>query len=77
MFLKNLIVLLLISNIFNSLTCGGWFESGYMNYDSSFGTNIKAYYKLHSSSSWITVDSDLIRTNRVDIPGLKDQHHTI
>ena len=71
MFLKNLIVLLLISNIFNSLTCGGWFESAYMNYDSSFGTSIKAYYKLHSSSSWLTVDSDLIRTNRVDIPGLK------
>lgn len=52
--------------------CGGWFETAYAEWDSSkLGSNVKVSYKAASDSSYTAVDSELIRGNRVDIPGLK------
>ena len=52
--------------------CGGWYESAYAQWDSSeIGSNVTVSYKEHSASSYIKADSQLIRNNRVDIPGLK------
>lgn len=52
--------------------CGGWFEEAFVEWDSSkLGNNIKVGYALSGSGSFTAVDSQLIRNNRVDIPGLK------
>jgi len=52
--------------------CGGWFDTAYAEWDSSkIGSNVSVSYKESSASSYINVDSQLIRSNRVDIPGLK------
>lgn len=52
--------------------CGGWFETAYAEWDASkIGSNVKVSYKLSSDSSYTGVDAELIRGNRVDIPGLK------
>lgn len=52
--------------------CGGWFETAYAEWDSSkIGGNVTVSYKESSASSYTSVDSQLIRGNRVDIPGLK------
>lgn len=52
--------------------CGGWFETGYAEWDSSaIGSNVQVSYATSGSSVFTQVDSVLIRGNRVDIPGLK------
>lgn len=52
--------------------CGGWFDTAYAEWDSSkIGSNVSVSYKESSASSYTNVDSELIRGNRVDIPGLK------
>ncbi len=52
--------------------CGGWYETAYAEWDSSkIGSNVTVSYKEHSASDYIKADSQLIRNNRVDIPGLK------
>jgi len=53
-------------------SCGGWFEEVFAEWDSSkIGSNVKVSYAPAGSSSFTSVDSDLIRGSRVDIPGLK------
>lgn len=52
--------------------CGGWFETAYAEWDASkIGSNVTVSYKESSASSYTNVDKELIRGNRVDIPGLK------
>ncbi len=52
--------------------CGGWFDTAYAEWDSSkIGSNVSVSYKESSASSYTNVDAELIRGNRVDIPGLK------
>ena len=52
--------------------CGGWYEEAFAEWDSSkIGSNVKVSYAQSGSSSFTEVDSELIRSNRVDIPGLK------
>ncbi|MBE6856373.1 MAG: hypothetical protein E7500_02945 [Ruminococcus sp.] len=52
--------------------CGGWFDTAYAEWDSSkIGSNVTVSYKESSASSYTNVDAQLIRGNRVDIPGLK------
>ena len=52
--------------------CGGWFDTAYAEWDSSkIGSSVTVSYKESSASSYTAVDSQLIRGNRVDIPGLK------
>ena len=52
--------------------CGGWFETGYAEWDSSaIGSNVKVSYAPAGSSNYTQADGELIRGNRVDIPGLK------
>ena len=52
--------------------CGGWFETAFAEWDQSkLGNGIKVSYKESSASSYTQADSQLIRGNRVDIPGLK------
>ncbi|MBQ7013897.1 MAG: hypothetical protein IJN11_08315 [Oscillospiraceae bacterium] len=52
--------------------CGGWFETAYAEWDASkIGSNVSVSYKESSASSYTNVDKELIRGNRVDIPGLK------
>ena len=51
--------------------CGGWFETAYAEWDASkIGSNVKVSYRT-SGGSFTVVDKELIRGNRVDIPGLK------
>ena len=59
--------------------CGGWFESAYAEWDSSIiGGNVTAYYAESGSSDFTQADSELIRGERVDIPGLKgDTDYTL
>jgi pectin methylesterase-like acyl-CoA thioesterase len=53
-------------------TCGGWYETAYVEWDSSkLGNNVKVSYAPAGSSSYTAVDSALIRGTRADIPGLK------
>ena len=61
------------TNISDAITlCGGWYEEGFAEWDSSkIGSNVKVSYALAGTSSFTSVDSELIRGNRVDIPGLK------
>lgn len=61
------------SNIADAITmCGGWYETAYVEWNSSkIGNNVSVSYKEHSASDYIKADSQLIRNNRVDIPGLK------
>lgn len=52
--------------------CGGWFETAYAEWDAAkIGGNVTVSYKESSASSFTNVDAELIRGNRVDIPGLK------
>ncbi len=52
--------------------CGGWYETAYAEWDSSkVGSNVSVSYKESAASSYTNVDAELIRGNRVDIPGLK------
>ncbi len=52
--------------------CGGWFETAYAEWDASkIGSGVTVSYKESSASSYTQVDAELIRGNRVDIPGLK------
>ena len=52
--------------------CGGWFETAYAEWDASkIGSNVSVSYKESAASSYTNVDKELIRGNRVDIPGLK------
>ena len=52
--------------------CGGWFETAYAEWDASkIGSNVSVSYKESSASSYTNVDKELVRGNRVDIPGLK------
>ena len=52
--------------------CGGWFEAAYAEWDSSIiGQNISVSYAEAGSSDFTAVDTELIRGERVDIPGLK------
>ncbi len=52
--------------------CGGWYEEAFAEWDASkIGSNVKVSYAQAGSSSYTQVDSQLIRSNRVDIPGLK------
>lgn len=57
----------------NAITlCGGWYETAYAEWDSAkIGNNVQVSYKSSAASSWTNVDKELIRGNRVDIPGLK------
>ncbi len=50
---------------------GGWFETAYAEW--SGGSNCTVYYKLASAgdSAYIQADQELVRGNRVDIPGLR------
>ena len=59
--------------------CGGWFESAYAEWDSSaVGSDVTVSYAEKGSSSFVQADSELIRGNRVDIPGLKgDTEYTV
>lgn len=51
---------------------GGWFETAYAEWDSSkIGSGVKVSYRPSGASSYTAADSQLIRGNRVDIPGLK------
>ena len=52
--------------------CGGWYEEAFAEWDSSkIGSSVKVSYAQSGSTSFTAVDSELIRSNRVDIPGLK------
>ncbi len=54
--------------------CGGWFETGYAEWNSNtIGSDVKVYYKESSAadSAYKQVDSELVRGSRVDIPGMK------
>lgn len=51
--------------------CGGWFETAYAEWDASkVGSNVQVSYQQSGASAWTAVDKELIRGNRVDIPGL-------
>ena len=51
---------------------GGWFEEAYAEWDSSvIGGNVTVSYAESSSTVFTAVDQELIRGDRVDIPGLK------
>ncbi len=53
-------------------TYGGWFESAYAEWDASaIGSNVTVSYAEAGSSDYTLADTELIRGNRVDIPGLK------
>ena len=52
--------------------CGGWFEEAFVEWDSSkLGNNVKVSYALSGTGSYTAGDAQLIRNNRVDIPGLQ------
>lgn len=52
-------------------SCGGWYEEAFAEWDSSkIGSNVKVSYAPAGGES-VPVDPQLIRGNRVDIPGLK------
>ncbi len=52
--------------------CGGWFETAFVEWDSSkLGNNITVTYAEKGASSSAKADAELIRGSRVDIPGLK------
>lgn len=52
--------------------CGGWFETAYAEWDSSkIGSSATVSYRESGASDYTAVDAELIRDNRVDIPGLK------
>lgn len=51
--------------------CDGWYETAFAEWDAAkIGSNVKASYRA-GSGNYIAVDKELIRGNRVDIPGLK------
>ena len=51
---------------------GGWFEEAYAEWDSSvIGGNVTVSYAESGSTDFTAVDPELIRGDRVDIPGLK------
>lgn len=51
--------------------CGGWYETAFAEWDESIGSEVNVSYKEHGTSDYVQADSELIRGNRVDIPGLK------
>lgn len=52
--------------------CGGWFETAFVEWDSSkLGNNVSVTYAEKGASSSAKADAELIRGSRVDIPGLK------
>ena len=51
---------------------GGWFETAYAEWDSNaIGSGVTVSYAPVGESEFVPVDAELIRGNRVDIPGLK------
>lgn len=51
--------------------CGGWFETAFAEWDQNkIGSNVNVSYR-EAGGSFIQADRELIRGNRVDIPGLK------
>ena len=51
---------------------GGWFEEAYAEWDSSvIGGSVTVSYAEKGSPDFVSVDPELIRGDRVDIPGLK------
>ena len=51
--------------------CGGWYETAFAEWDANkIGSNVKVSYRT-GNGSFTSVDKELIRGNRVDIPGLK------
>ena len=51
---------------------GGWLEEAYAEWNSSvIGNNVNVSYAEKGSNEYISVDKELIREDRVDIPGLK------
>ncbi len=52
--------------------CGGWFESAYAEWDANaIGGNVTVSYAEAGSSTFQQADAELIRSTRIDIPGLK------
>ncbi|MBP3250723.1 MAG: hypothetical protein J6M48_10285 [Ruminococcus sp.] len=52
--------------------CGGWFEAAYAEWNTNaIGGNVTVSYAESGSDAFTQVDSQLIRGDRVDIPGLK------
>ena len=51
---------------------GGWFEAAYAQWDASaIGSDVKVSYAPAGGTDFTPVDAELVRGNRVDIPGLK------